>query len=64
MDSVSTEVDGKIGPVNVGILNFLYWLLFKGWTSLNKTVFVKKNMNTERGRVNVKIRVLLYWDKS
>jgi hypothetical protein len=47
MDSVSTEVDGKIGPVNVGILNFLYWLLFEGWTSLNKTVFVKKNMNTE-----------------
>jgi hypothetical protein len=59
-----SEVDAKFAPVNVGKWNFVYWQLFKGSTTFNKTIFVKNKKYEHGGHLNVKIHSLFCGDNS
>jgi hypothetical protein len=45
-DVQTSEVDAKLETVNVEPWNFVNWKIFKGWTTFNKTIFVKKKKKT------------------
>jgi hypothetical protein len=62
VDVQTSELDTKLAPVSVGLWYFVWWKVFKWWTTLYKLIFCenKKKKCEYGGQLKVKIRILLY----
>jgi hypothetical protein len=63
-DVQTSEVNAKLAPVTVGPWNVVFWQIFRGWTTFNKTTFAKVQKYEHGGQLIVKIHILLYGQNS
>jgi hypothetical protein len=64
LDVQTSEMDGKLAPVDMGQLNFLCRQIFKRRTTFNENFFVKNRTCERGGRFKVKIYVLFHGNNS
>jgi hypothetical protein len=64
VDLKISEVHAKLAPVTMEVRNVVFWEILKGWTTFDKTIFVRNEKYKHEGQLKVKIHVLLYGDDS
>jgi hypothetical protein len=64
VDVHTSEVTAYVASLNVGLINFVCWQIFKVRTAFNETIFMENQKFERGGLFKVKIYILFYGDNS